>query len=104
LGVSRQGEFKNTIQIFLQKVPCRIFSENSDKISRLFLFYRVFGCFSAMGVQKHRVEKLKKKFLQKNRVEKFLQKIRPKIQTDFFSNFCLSRFWAFLDEGSSKTR
>jgi hypothetical protein len=59
LGVSRQGEFKNTITIFLQKVHVENFfqSFNNKKsmsvFSQLFLFYRVFGCFSAMGVQKH---------------------------------------------------
>jgi hypothetical protein len=40
----------------------------------------------------------------KNRVEKFLQKIRPKVQNRLFLDFFLSRFWAFLGEGSSKTR
>jgi hypothetical protein len=80
LGVSRQEEFKNTIKIFLQKVHVENFFQKVDKISmsvfpRLFLFYRIFGCFSAMGVQKHH-----KNVLQKNRVEKFLRKIRPKIQ------------------------
>jgi hypothetical protein len=79
-------------------------SEKTTKISmsvfpRLFLFYRVFGCFSAMRVQKRH-----KKRLPKNRVEKFLQKNRQKIQTRFFLDFLLSRFWAFLGEGSSKTR
>jgi hypothetical protein len=89
LGVSRQGEFKNAIKMFLQKSPCRkLFHlpRKSTKISvsvfpRLFVFYRVFRCFSAMGVQK-------------NRVEKFLQKIDKKSKTDF------SSFWAFLGEGS----
>jgi hypothetical protein len=54
--------------------PCRkLFQNKSTKISmsvfpRLFLFYRVFGCFLAMGVQKY----YKKRFA-KNRVEMFLQ-------------------------------
>jgi hypothetical protein len=52
-----------------------------------------------MGVQKH----YKKRFTKKNRVEKFYKKIDKKSKTDFFSIF-LSRFWAFLGEGSSKTR
>jgi hypothetical protein len=47
---------------------------------------------------------LQKTFYKKNRVEKFLQKIRPKTQNRLFLDFFLSRFWAFLDEGSSKTR
>jgi hypothetical protein len=53
-----------------------------------------------MGVQKH----YKKRFAKKIGVDKFLQKIRQKIQNRLFLEFCLSRFWAFLDEGSSKTR
>jgi hypothetical protein len=53
-----------------------------------------------MGVQKH----YKKRFANKNRVEKFLQKNRQKIQNRFFLDFFFSRFWAFLGEGSSKTR
>jgi hypothetical protein len=52
-----------------------------------------------MGVQKT----LQKTFCKKNRVEKFLQKNRQKIQNRFLSPFVLSRFWAFLAEGSSKT-
>jgi hypothetical protein len=59
LGVSRQGEFKNIIQIFLRKVHDENFPQkNRQKKSmsgfpRLFWFYRVFECFSPMGVQKH---------------------------------------------------
>jgi hypothetical protein len=34
---------------------------------RLLLFYRVFGCFSATGVQKHHKRRTAKKFLQKAR-------------------------------------
>jgi hypothetical protein len=63
------------------------------------MFYRVFGVFSAMGVQKRY-----KNVLQKNRVEKYLQKIRPKTQNRFFHDLFLSRFRAFLGEGTSKTR
>jgi hypothetical protein len=36
---------------------------------RFVLFYRGFGCFSAMGVQEHN----QKRIAKKNRVEKFLQ-------------------------------
>jgi hypothetical protein len=38
LGVSRQGEFKNTIKIFLQKVHVENFSQNFDKIFRCQFF------------------------------------------------------------------
>jgi hypothetical protein len=106
LGVSRQGEFKNTIQIFLQKVHVENFSQNFDKHFQcqffldFFLFYRVFGCFSAMGVQKHYKKRFTKTIVSKS----FYQKFDQKSKTDFFSILFLSRFWAFLDEGSSKTR
>jgi hypothetical protein len=49
-----------------------------------------------MGVQKHY-----KKHFTKNRVYK---KIDKKIPNRFFLDFVLSRFLAFLGEGSSKTR
>jgi hypothetical protein len=78
---------------FRQKISTSVFP-------RLFLFYRVFGCFSAMGVQKH----YKKRFTKKIVSQSFYKKFDQKSKTDFFSKFILSRFWAFLDEGSSKTR
>jgi hypothetical protein len=65
---------------------------------RLLLLYRVFWCFSAMGVQKH----YKKRFTKKSCRKSFEKQIDQKSKTDFFSIF-LSRFGAFLGEGSSKT-
>jgi hypothetical protein len=53
-----------------------------------------------MGVQKH----YKKRFTKKIVSRSFYKKIDQKSKTDFFSNFVLSLFWTFLDEGSSKTR
>jgi hypothetical protein len=67
-----------------------------SKFSRSLLLYRVFGCFSAIGVQKHNKKVLQKN--KKNRVEKFAQK-----NHFFFLDLVLSRFGAFLGEGSSKT-
>jgi hypothetical protein len=104
LGVSRQGDFKNTIKIFWQKVRVETFPKISTKIPmsvfpRLLLFYRIFGCFSAMGVQKH----CKKRFAKKIVSKSFYKKIDQKSKTDFFTIFCLSRFWVFLAEESSKT-
>jgi hypothetical protein len=104
LGVSRQGEFKNSIKIFLQKVHVENKSKISTKISmsvfpRLFMFYRVFGCFSAMGVQKHYKKRFTKKIVSKSFYKTFDQKSKNRL----FLVFCLSRFWAFL-EGRSKTR
>jgi hypothetical protein len=72
LGVSRQGEFKvqkHHRNIFTKKSTSKTFPRKINKISmsgfpRLLLFYRVFGCFSATGVQKHY-----KKHSTKNRVE-----------------------------------
>jgi hypothetical protein len=101
LGVSRQGEFKNTTKIFLQKVHVENKIKNFDKnfdvsfpfFPLLFLIYRVFWCFSAMGVQKHYKKRFTKKIVSKSFYKKFDQK--PK--TDFFSIFFPSRFWAFLD-------
>jgi hypothetical protein len=105
LGVSRQGEFKNTIKIFLQKVHVesrKLFPKFRQKISmsvfpRLFLFYRVFGCFSAMGVQK-----TTKTFYKKNRVEKFLQKNRPKTQNRLYLDFFYHVFGRFSMRGVQK--
>jgi hypothetical protein len=108
LGVSpfsARGVQKRHKNIFT-KSPCRkLFPKFRQKISmtvfpRLFLFYRVFGCFSAMGLQKH----YKKRFAKKIMSKKINKKFDQKSKTDFFSKRFLSRFWAFLDEGSSKTR
>ena len=60
------------------------FPKKSTKVSM-----SVFGCFSAMGVQKH----YKKHFTKKS----------TKNPKPFFLDFVLSRFWALLGEGSSKT-
>jgi hypothetical protein len=49
-----------------------------------------------MGVQKHNKKRFTKQIVSKSFY--FLQK------TDFSSIFFKPRFWAFLDEGSSKTR
>jgi hypothetical protein len=67
--------------------------------SRFVLFYRVFMCFSAMGVQKH----YKKRFAKES-CRKVFTKNSTKNPKPIFSRFLLSRFWAFLGDGSSKTR
>jgi hypothetical protein len=79
----------------------KTFSKISPKISMSVFprfFPRVFGCFSAMGVQntKH------KNVLQKYRVEKFLQKIRPKIQNRLFFDFLNHVFGGFSVRGVKK--
>jgi hypothetical protein len=73
------------------KSPCqKLFPQKSTKFlvsvfPRFSGFYRVFGFFSAMGVQKH----YKKRF-QKNHVEKFLQKVQPKIKHRIFTIFFIT--------------
>jgi hypothetical protein len=100
LGVSWQGEFKNTI-----KSPCRrLFPKKSTKISmsvfpRLFLFYRVFGCFSATGVQKH----YKKRFGKKSCRNVFTEKKIDQKSKTYFSRFFSHVFWRFLLRGEKNT-
>jgi hypothetical protein len=65
----------------------KTFPKQTDKtfdlsFSSAFVFNRVFGCFSAMGVQRH----YKKNVLQKI-VSKVFTKNRQKSKTDFFSIF-----------------
>jgi hypothetical protein len=88
LGVSRQGEFKNTTKIFLQKVHVENFPQknrgkNRCQFSSIFLFYSFFGCFSAMGVQKHNKKGFTKEIVSKS----FYKKIDKKSKTDCFSVF-----------------
>jgi hypothetical protein len=98
-----KGSSKTPPKYFCKKsIMSKKFPKKSTKISmsispRLFLFYRGFRCFSAMGVQKA----LQKTFCKKIVSERLYKKIGPKSKTDFVG-FGLSRFWAFLGEGSSK--
>jgi hypothetical protein len=90
--------FKNTSKILLQKVHVENFFRKIDKIfdvsfSSTFLFYRVFGCFSAMGVQKH----------YEKRVKNILHKNRQKIQNRLFLDFCFITFLGVSRWGNSKT-
>jgi hypothetical protein len=76
LGVSRQGEFKNTIKIFWQKVRVENFSQNFDKnfdvsFSSNYFVLSHFRVFFSDGSSKT----LQKTFGEINRVEKNLQKI-----------------------------
>jgi hypothetical protein len=102
LGVSRQGEFKNTTKIFLQKLHVENFSQNFDKnfdvsFSSTILFYRVFGCFSAMGVQKHYKKRFTKKIVSKSYYKKFDQNPKP-----IFSRFVSHVFGRFSVRGVQK--
>jgi hypothetical protein len=68
------------------------------------VFPRFFWFIAFSGVfQRWEVKKTTKNVLQKSRVEKCFKKIDQKSKTNCFSSFSLSRFWAFLGEGSSKT-
>jgi hypothetical protein len=93
LGVSRRGEFKNTIKIFWQKVRVENLSQNFDKnfdvsFSSTFFVLSHFRVFFSDGSSKT----LQKTFCKKNRVEKFLQKIRPKVQNRLFLDFFFITF------------
>jgi hypothetical protein len=93
LGVSRQGEFKNTIKICLQKVHVKTYFQNFDKkfdvsfSSNFFLFYRVFGCFSATGVQKHYKKRFAKKSCQKAFTKNSTKNPKPTFSRTFFITF-----------------
>jgi hypothetical protein len=71
-------------------------------------FFLDFFCFIATsGVfQRWEFKNTTKTFCKKIVSKSFYQKFDRKSKTDFFSVFfnLLSRFWAFLGEGSSKTR
>jgi hypothetical protein len=93
VGVSRQGEFKNTTKIFLQKVHVEKYFQSFDKkfdvsFSSTFFVLSRFRVFFSDGNSKT----LQKTFCKKNRVEKFLQKNRPKIQNRFFLKICFITF------------
>jgi hypothetical protein len=95
-------EFKNTTQIFWQKVRVKTFPKISTSTSmsvfpRLFLFYRIFGCFSAMGVQKH----YKKRFAKKS-LRKCFTKQSTKSPKPTFSRFCYYVFGRFSVRGVQK--
>jgi hypothetical protein len=83
-----KGSSKTPQKYFGKKSVSKTFSKISTKISmsvfpRLFLFYRIFGCFSATGVQKHHKKRVAKKIVSKSFYKKFDQKSK----TDVFSIF-----------------
>jgi hypothetical protein len=67
---------------------------------RSFLFYRNFGCFSVMGVPGYKNTTI----LQNKSCRKVFTKKSTKNPKPICSRFCLSRFWAFVGGGSSKTQ
>jgi hypothetical protein len=104
LGVSRQGEFKNTIKIFWQKVrEEKNFSQNFDQnfdvsFSSTSVVLSRFRVFFSDGSSKT----LQKTFYKKNRVENCLQKFDQKSKTDFFSILFYHVFGHFSVRGVQK--
>jgi hypothetical protein len=104
LGVSRQGEFKNTIKIFLQKVHVENFFQNFDQnfdvsfSSTSFCIIAFSSAFLAMGVQRH----YKKRFAKTVVSKSFYKKFDQKSKTDFFSVIFFHVFGRFPMRGDQK--
>jgi hypothetical protein len=69
-----------------------------DSFSSTFFCYRVFGCFLAMGVQKHYKKRFTKQIVSKSFYNKFDQKSK----TDFFLDFFYHVFGRFSMRGVQK--
>jgi hypothetical protein len=98
-----KGSSKTPQTHFYKKSMSKKKSKISTKISmsvfpRLFLFSRVFGCLSAMGVQNTTKSVLQKKSCRKVFYKKFDQKSK----TDFFSIFFNHVFGRFSMRGVKK--
>jgi hypothetical protein len=93
LGVSRQGEFKNTIKIFLQKVHVENFFQNFDKKFRC-QFFLDFFCFIAFsGVsQRWEIKNTTKNALQKKSCRKVFTKNSTKNPKPTFSRILFITF------------
>jgi hypothetical protein len=102
LGVSRQGEFKNTTKLFLQKVHVgnyfqKIYKNFDVSFSSTFLFYRVFGCFS-----RWEFKNTPKSFATNIVSKSFYKTFDQKSKTDFFSIFFNHVFGRFSVRGVQK--
>ena len=86
LGVSRQGEFENTITIFWQKIRVANFFQNFDKTFRC-QFFLDFFCFIAFsGVfQRWEFKNTRKNVLQKKSCRKVFTKKLIKSPKPIFS-------------------
>jgi hypothetical protein len=96
---SVRGVQKHHQNIFAKSPRRTLFPKKIDKYFDVRFYLVIYGVsrvFEFMNTTKN--------VLQKNRIEKFLQKSTKKSKTVFFSISFLSRFWAFLGEGSLKTR
>jgi hypothetical protein len=81
----------------------KTFSKKIDKTFDVSFSSTFFGFIAVMGVSQRWEFKntTKKRFTKKIVSKSFNQKIDQKSKIDFF-RFFLSRFWAFLGEGSTK--
>jgi hypothetical protein len=90
-----KGSSKTPYKYFCKKSMSKTFPKISTKISmsvfpRLFWFHRVFGCFSAMGVQKHYKKRFAKKIVSKSFYKKFDNFVLFNKKTRFFIDFFLT--------------
>jgi hypothetical protein len=93
---------KGHVETFSEKILRKLTKTSMSVFPRFFsvlLRFQVLLIDSAMGVQKHHKKHFTKKIVSKSFYKKIDKNPKP-----IFSRFCLSRFWAFLGEGSSKTR
>jgi hypothetical protein len=87
-----KGSSKTPLKYFYKKSMSKTFPKEIDKkfdvsFSSAFWFYRVFGCFSAMGGQKHQQQKT---FYRKILSKSYFKTIDKKSKTDFFLDFFLT--------------
>jgi hypothetical protein len=110
LVIDHKNIFCKNFKKSMSKTSPQKSTQKSMSVFPRFFLPLAFGCFLAMGVQKHykkRCTKYKKScqkaFTKKSKIDKKIQ------NRFFFLRFCLLRFWAFLSfsargEGGSKTR
>jgi hypothetical protein len=103
LGVSRRGEFKKTITIFLQKVHVENFSpKNRQKFRcQFFLEFFVLSRFRVF-LSDESSKTLQKTFTTKNVSKSFYKKFDQKSKTDFFLDFFYHVFGCFSVTGAQK--
>jgi hypothetical protein len=99
LGVSRQGEFKNTIKLFVQKVHVENFSQNQNnrqkiqcQFSSTFFVLSCFRVFLSDGVQKHYKKRFAKKSCRKAFTKKSTKNPKLKKKFSIFFHYVFGRF------------
>jgi hypothetical protein len=98
-----KGSSKTPQTYLYKKSMSKTFPKKSTNISMSVFSRLFFIAFSGVS-QRWEFKSTTKNVLQKKSCRKVCTKIDQESKTDVFSNFILSRFWAFLGEGSSKTR